>query len=70
MTWTHPYSRETAAFPAPWLHDHKFWPCVSRIDNVYGDRNPSAPVPDRPCSSAHNEAVHRRTKHRPAQHFP
>jgi glycine dehydrogenase len=39
-SWTHPYSRETAAFPAPWLHDHKFWPSVSRIDNVYGDRNP------------------------------
>jgi glycine dehydrogenase len=38
--WTHPYSRQTAAFPAPWLHESKFWPCVSRIDNVYGDRNP------------------------------
>jgi glycine dehydrogenase len=37
--WPHPYSRETAAFPAPWLRQHKFWPTVSRIDNVYGDRN-------------------------------
>ena len=37
--WAHPYSREQAAFPAPWLRDHKFWPAVSRIDNVYGDRN-------------------------------
>ena len=37
--WPHPYSRETAAFPAPWLRQHKFWPSVSRIDNVYGDRN-------------------------------
>ena len=37
--WTHPYSREVAAFPAPWLHAHKYWPPVSRIDNVYGDRN-------------------------------
>jgi glycine dehydrogenase len=37
--WPHPYSRETAAFPAPWLRHHKFWPTVSRIDNVYGDRN-------------------------------
>jgi glycine dehydrogenase len=37
--WPHPYSRETAAFPAPWLRQHKFWPAVSRIDNVYGDRN-------------------------------
>ncbi|MEX0828890.1 MAG: aminomethyl-transferring glycine dehydrogenase [Nitrospirales bacterium] len=37
--WPHPYSREQAAFPAPWLRDHKFWPAVSRIDSVYGDRN-------------------------------
>ena len=37
--WTRPYSREQAAFPAKWLHDHKFWPVVGRIDNVYGDRN-------------------------------
>ena len=37
--WDRPYSREQAAFPAPWLRHHKFWPVVSRIDNVYGDRN-------------------------------
>jgi glycine dehydrogenase len=37
--WPHPYSRAVAAFPAPWLRDHKFWPTVSRIDSVYGDRN-------------------------------
>lgn len=37
--WPHPYSREHAAFPAPWLRDHKFWPTVSRIDSAYGDRN-------------------------------
>jgi glycine dehydrogenase len=37
--WTHPYSREQAAFPAPWLRQHKFWPVVGRIDNPYGDRN-------------------------------
>jgi glycine dehydrogenase len=37
--WPHPYSREQAAFPAPWVRDHKFWPAVSRIDSVYGDRN-------------------------------
>jgi len=37
--WLHPYTRETAAFPAPWLRQQKFWPAVSRIDNVYGDRN-------------------------------
>ncbi len=38
-TWDRPYSRQTAAFPAPWLRQHKFWPAVARIDNVYGDRN-------------------------------
>ncbi len=37
--WSHPYSREEAAFPAPWLKSHKFWPPVARIDNPYGDRN-------------------------------
>jgi glycine dehydrogenase len=37
--WEHPYSREQAAFPAPWTREHKFWPSVGRIDNVYGDRH-------------------------------
>ncbi|MES2981017.1 MAG: aminomethyl-transferring glycine dehydrogenase [Verrucomicrobiota bacterium] len=37
--WAHPYSREQAAFPLPYLRNHKFWPAVSRIDNVHGDRN-------------------------------
>jgi glycine dehydrogenase len=37
--WDRPYSREQAAFPAPWTRDHKFWPAVARIDSVYGDRN-------------------------------
>jgi glycine dehydrogenase len=37
--WTHKYSREKAAFPLSWLHEAKFWPSVSRIDNAYGDRN-------------------------------
>jgi glycine dehydrogenase len=38
-SWNHPYSRERAAFPAPWLRQQKFWPPVGRIDNVWGDRN-------------------------------
>jgi glycine cleavage system P protein (glycine dehydrogenase) len=38
-TWTHPYSREQAAYPAPFVRANKFWPAVSRIDNPYGDRN-------------------------------
>ncbi|MFT6861890.1 MAG: glycine dehydrogenase [Akkermansiaceae bacterium] len=37
--WTHPYSREKAAFPVPRLRRHKFWPVVGRVDNVHGDRN-------------------------------
>ena len=37
--WSHPYSRERAAFPVSWLRERKFWPSVARIDNVYGDRN-------------------------------
>jgi len=38
--WDRPYSREQAAYPAPWLKEFKFWPSVARIDNVFGDRNP------------------------------
>jgi glycine dehydrogenase len=37
--WPHSYSRERAAFPLPYLRQHKFWPSVGRIDNVHGDRN-------------------------------
>ncbi|MEI8192210.1 MAG: aminotransferase class V-fold PLP-dependent enzyme, partial [candidate division NC10 bacterium] len=37
--WKHPYSRSAAAYPAPWLKEHKFWPPVARVDNPYGDRN-------------------------------
>jgi glycine dehydrogenase len=37
--WTHPYSREVAAFPAPWVRARKFWPSVGRINNAHGDRN-------------------------------
>src|SRR5207237_2983909 len=38
-TWTHPYTREQAAFPAPWSEDFKFWPAVARVEGAYGDRN-------------------------------
>ena len=37
--WTHPYSRERAAYPLPFVRWHKFWPTVGRIDNLSGDRN-------------------------------
>lgn len=38
-SWDRPYSREVAAFPAPWTKERKFWPSVARIDNAFGDRN-------------------------------
>ena len=37
--WPRPYSRQRAAYPAPWTREHKFWPAVGRIDNPFGDRN-------------------------------
>ncbi len=37
--WPHPYSREQAAYPVPGLRQNKYWAPVSRVDNVYGDRN-------------------------------
>lgn len=38
-SWRHPYTRQQAAFPLPWIKEQKFWPSVGRVDNVYGDRN-------------------------------
>ena len=38
-SWDRPYSREKAAYPAPWTRIWKYWPTVSRIDAVHGDRN-------------------------------
>ncbi|KAK2724853.1 hypothetical protein QYM36_001354 [Artemia franciscana] len=39
-SWDRSYSRELAAFPAPFVRpETKFWPSVSRIDDVYGDKN-------------------------------
>ncbi|AOP32683.1 glycine dehydrogenase (aminomethyl-transferring) [Leptospira tipperaryensis] len=37
--WDHLYPRERAGYPASWTKEHKFWPYVGRVDNVYGDRN-------------------------------
>jgi glycine dehydrogenase len=44
--WSHPYSRQQAAFPLPWVKADKFWPPVGRIDNAYGDRNLICSCPD------------------------
>ena len=37
--WSHPYTREKAAFPLPFVRERKYWAPVGRIDNTYGDRN-------------------------------
>ena len=37
--WNRPYSRELGAYPTRWTREHKYWPPVGRVDNVYGDRN-------------------------------
>ncbi len=37
--WAHGYSREQAVYPLPGLVQSKYWPPVSRVDNVFGDRN-------------------------------
>jgi glycine dehydrogenase len=37
--WKHPYTREQAAFPQPWVRARKFWPSVSRINAAAGDRH-------------------------------
>ena len=37
--WTHPYSRQAAAFPRAFVADNKVWPAVGRIDDAHGDRN-------------------------------
>ncbi|MBX3022850.1 MAG: aminomethyl-transferring glycine dehydrogenase [Bdellovibrionales bacterium] len=37
--WDHPYTREAAAFPLPWVKERKFWVSVGRVDNAHGDKN-------------------------------
>ena len=36
--WEHPYTRQKAAFPLPYVAAHKFWPSVGRVNDTYGDR--------------------------------
>ncbi len=43
--WNHSYSREIAAFPRPWVKQNKYWPTVSRVDNVYGDKHVNCSCP-------------------------
>jgi glycine dehydrogenase len=44
-SWTHPYTRDVAAFPAPGQRTEKYWPPVGRIDQVYGDRHLTCACP-------------------------
>jgi len=37
--WDRPYTREKAAYPAPWLRSRKYWPSVGRVNNAAGDRH-------------------------------
>ena len=53
-SWRHPYSREQAAFPLPFVRARKFWPSVGRVDNPYGDRNLMCSCP--PVSDYASEA--------------
>ena len=53
--WNHQYSRKKAAFPLPFVSQHKFWPTVGKVDNAYGDRNLMCSCP--PIESYLEEAL-------------
>ena len=36
--WEHPYTRQKAAYPLPYVTQFKFWPSVGRVNDTYGDR--------------------------------
>ena len=38
-TWSHPYSRQQAVYPRPFVRENKFWPAVGRINDAHGDRH-------------------------------
>jgi glycine dehydrogenase len=44
--WPHPYARDKAAFPLPYVRAAKFWPPVGRLNNVLGDRKLFCTCPD------------------------
>ena len=54
--WQRPYSRHLGAYPVGELsQDEKYWPPVSRIDNVHGDKNLICSCP--PLSSYAKDAL-------------
>jgi glycine dehydrogenase len=56
--WPHPYSRQEAAYPLPFVRTNKIWPAVARIDNPYGDRNLICSCPPMEEYAAEGAAVH------------
>jgi len=54
-TWNHPYSRQTAVFPLPYVAEYKFWPSVGRVNDSYGDRSLICACP--PIESYQEEEV-------------
>jgi glycine dehydrogenase len=44
--WPHPYPRDRAAYPLPYVRAAKFWPPVGRLNNVLGDRKLFCSCPD------------------------
>jgi glycine dehydrogenase len=53
--WDRGYSRETAFRPAGVTMESRFWPPVSRVDNVHGDRHLTCSCP--PLSAYRDEAA-------------
>jgi glycine dehydrogenase len=56
--WPHPYSRQEAASPLPFVRTNKIWPAVARIDNPYGDRNLICSCPPMEEYAEEGAAVH------------
>ncbi|KAI8869576.1 glycine dehydrogenase [Ramicandelaber brevisporus] len=52
--WEHPYTREKAAYPLPYLRERKFWPTIERVDDTFGDLNLVCSCP--PMSEYSNDA--------------
>ena len=53
--WEHPYSRQKAAFPLPYVAAYKFWPSVGRVNDTFGDRTLICSCP--PIESYAEEAI-------------
>ena len=53
--WEHAYTREQAAFPLPFVRNHKVWPSVGRIDNPHGDRALICSCPPVDAYAAHGD---------------